>query len=329
MLTTLIREVGSTPEIQEQVQAFRCEICERLRRQRPTRPTTAVRSEVPGMVVALAVCHWEYRVAHVCCPLSEHHRACGNQSQIWTEPTSWELFTRNIGGCVEDCMVLVQSPKKIRCDANGMLLGQSCERSCSATGTQQNMSAGETFWQVGLVEGHICVLKELLTRLYIKGCICFCGRAMEAKHTRENLHWIITDTLVHGTKRRICNPWRTKGRKNDVGVVLWACETCIGRKESMLGNGCRSHGATCTGGKKQNHCRVSTRTVGDNDNDNDNDTQSEKSRIHRMKAWPYSQECRDHDPTKKESVLLVELARWQGAQVQTVQRQNVVQRYLK
>ena len=85
--------------------------------------------------------------------------------------------------------------------------------------------------------------------------------AMEAKHTRENLHRIFTDTLVHGTKRRIRILWRTKGRKNDVGVVLWACETCIGRKESMLGNGCRSHGATCTGVKKQNHCRVSTRTV--------------------------------------------------------------------
>ena len=28
-------------------------------------------------------------------------------------------------------------------------------------------------------------------------------------------------------------------------------------------------------------------------------TRSEKSRIHRMKAWPYKQECRDHGPTKK------------------------------
>ena len=58
-------------------------------------------------------------------------------------------------------------------------------------------------------------------------------------------------------------------------------------------------------------------------------THSEKSHIHRMKAWPYRQECRDHGLTKKESVLLVKLARWQGAQVQTVKRQNVVQRYLK
>ena len=28
-------------------------------------------------------------------------------------------------------------------------------------------------------------------------------------------------------------------------------------------------------------------------------THSEKSHIHRMKAWPYRQECRGHDPTKK------------------------------
>ena len=28
-------------------------------------------------------------------------------------------------------------------------------------------------------------------------------------------------------------------------------------------------------------------------------THSKKSRIHRMKAWPYRQECRDHGPTKK------------------------------
>ena len=34
-------------------------------------------------------------------------------------------------------------------------------------------------------------------------------------------------------------------------------------------------------------------------------------------------------PHKKESVLLVELAHWQGVQVQTVRRQIVMQRYLK
>ena len=57
-------------------------------------------------------------------------------------------------------------------------------------------------------------------------------------------------------------------------------------------------------------------------------THSEKSRINQMRAWPYRQECRDHGH-KKESVLLVELARWQGVQVQTVERQDVVQQYLK
>ena len=58
-------------------------------------------------------------------------------------------------------------------------------------------------------------------------------------------------------------------------------------------------------------------------------THSEKSRINQMRAWPYRQECRDHGPTKKNLVLLVELARWQGVQVQTVERQDVLQQYLK
>ena len=58
-------------------------------------------------------------------------------------------------------------------------------------------------------------------------------------------------------------------------------------------------------------------------------THSEKSRIHRMKAWPYRQECRGPWPHKKKSVVLVELARWQGVQVHPVKRQNVVQQYLK
>ena len=47
-------------------------------------------------------------------------------------------------------------------------------------------------------------------------------------------------------------------------------------------------------------------------------THSEKSHIRRMKAWPYRQECRGHDSTKKESVLLMKLAHWQGVQAQTV-----------
>ena len=47
-------------------------------------------------------------------------------------------------------------------------------------------------------------------------------------------------------------------------------------------------------------------------------THSEKSQICRMKAWPYRQECRGRDPTKKESVVLLKLAHWQGVHVQTV-----------
>ena len=48
-------------------------------------------------------------------------------------------------------------------------------------------------------------------------------------------------------------------------------------------------------------------------------THSEKSHIRRMRAWPSRQECRGHDPTKKESVLLMKLAHWQGVQVQTAE----------
>ena len=64
------------------------------------------------------------------------------------------------------------------------------------------------------------------------------------------------------------------------------------------------------------------------DNDNDNDTlrevphpSNEGLALQARVSGPW--------PHKKESVLLVKLARWQGAQVQTVKRQNVVQRYLK
>ena len=36
-------------------------------------------------------------------------------------------------------------------------------------------------------------------------------------------------------------------------------------------------------------------------------THSDKSDIRQMKAWPYRQECRGHDPAKKESVVLMKL----------------------
>ena len=66
----------------------------------------------------------------------------------------------------------------------------------------------------------------------------------------------------------------------------------------------------------------------DNDNDNDNDIlrevphqSNEGLALQARVSGPW--------PHKKESVLLVELARWQGVQTQTVKRQNVVQQYLK
>ena len=64
------------------------------------------------------------------------------------------------------------------------------------------------------------------------------------------------------------------------------------------------------------------------DNDNDNDTLRE---VPHPSNEGLALQARVSGPWhhKKESVLLVELARWQGAQVQTVKRQNVVQRYLK
>ena len=66
----------------------------------------------------------------------------------------------------------------------------------------------------------------------------------------------------------------------------------------------------------------------DNDNDNDNDTLKEvphpsneglalQARV--SGPWPH----------KKESVLLVELARWQGVQTQTVNGQSAMQQVLR
>ena len=68
--------------------------------------------------------------------------------------------------------------------------------------------------------------------------------------------------------------------------------------------------------------------TGDNDNDNDNDTLKEvphpsneglalQARV--SGPWPH----------KKESVLLVELARWQGVQTQTVNGQSAMQQVLR
>ena len=70
------------------------------------------------------------------------------------------------------------------------------------------------------------------------------------------------------------------------------------------------------------------RTDNDNDNDNDNDTLKEvphpsneglalQARV--SGPWPH----------KKESVLLVELARWQGVQTQTVNGQSAMQQVLR
>ena len=89
-----------------------------------------------------------------------------------------------------------------------------------------------------------------------------------------------------------------------------------------VSDGCDCHGAPVQAGSGQ----FKRSTSGDNDNDNDtlrevphpsNEGLALQARV--SGPWPH----------KKESVLLVELARWQTAQVQTVKRQNVVQRYLK
>ena len=64
-----------------------------------------------------------------------------------------------------------------------------------------------------------------------------------------------------------------------------------------------------------------------NDNDNDNDTQRSPASIE-WRPGLTGKSVGTMAPQKK-SVLLVELTRRQGAQVQTAKRQNVVQRYLK
>ena len=71
------------------------------------------------------------------------------------------------------------------------------------------------------------------------------------------------------------------------------------------------------------NCSLPART-GDNDNDTLREVphpSNEGLALQARVSAPLSH--------KKESVLLVELARWQGAQVQTVGRQIVMQRYLK
>ena len=92
---------------------------------------------------------------------------------------------------------------------------------------------------------------------------------------------------------------------------------CVGGRWEKEFEGC----SKCT------HCNKCVAS-GNDDNDNDNDTLRE---VPHPSNEGLALQARVSGPWhhKKESVLLVKLARWQGAQVQTVKRQNVVQRYLK
>ena len=65
LMTKIFREVGSTLEIQEHIKSFQCRICERLTRQRPARPTTAVRRQVLGMIIATSCVSVE-TCSHTC-----------------------------------------------------------------------------------------------------------------------------------------------------------------------------------------------------------------------------------------------------------------------
>ena len=58
-------------------------------------------------------------------------------------------------------------------------------------------------------------------------------------------------------------------------------------------------------------------------------THSEKSHIHRMKAWPYRQECRGHDPTKKNLFRLCSLLIGKVCRYKLLEGQSVSQRYLR
>ena len=74
--------------------------------------------------------------------------------------------------------------------------------------------------------------------------------------------------------------------------------------------------------------RIFVLAEGDNDNDNDNDTlrevphpSNEGLALQARVSGPW--------PHKKESVLLVELARWQSVQTQTVNGQSAMQQVLR
>ena len=126
LMTKIIREVGSTLEIQEHIKSFQCRICERLTRQRPARPTTAVRRQVLGMIIATHVCQGKHAVTHVCSPIPN---LIDEASRFHVATVLKSGPSRRLGNCsTVELADALNNSCMIRSDADGMFLGQNFKR---------------------------------------------------------------------------------------------------------------------------------------------------------------------------------------------------------
>ena len=154
LLTKIIREVGSNLETQEHIKSFQCRICERLTRQRPARPTTAVRRQVLGMIIATSCVSGE-TCSHICV-LSQYRISSMKPLGFMWQTVLKAGPSRRLGNCstVEQADALNNSCM-IRSDADGMFLGQNFKRYCSAKGSNYT-------WQLEELVGKWLMWEDIL-----------------------------------------------------------------------------------------------------------------------------------------------------------------------
>ena len=156
LMLRLLRDANAPPEMLAVARDFHCSRCVQVSR-----------SKELGHTISIDACQWkrnrdgrEAIIVNIVDEASRFHVALGHKEgdglgnleamdYIEAVRMNWFLFAR--------------APAVIRVDSEGAFKSHEFREWCAARGIDVQMAAGEAYWQIGIVETHIRLLKNQLS----------------------------------------------------------------------------------------------------------------------------------------------------------------------
>ena len=178
LLVKILQDAKAPKVLIDFAKELKCDVCERLKKVRPARPTKSYTARKVGETLGLDISLFKAPsrskkslLLHMIDEASKQHIARvikeGDFDESADKTSSGNITVGELLPELKTWMRFYGAPKIIHCDSEGVFNSQVFLEWCNSKSIGVITCAGEAHWQLGIVERHIATLSDQIAKMVL------------------------------------------------------------------------------------------------------------------------------------------------------------------